>query len=161
MGRKRKNGQELPAEMMRARERIEHWRRTRQKRSPMPEPLWSAAVALARKHGVYRVSRDLGVTYETLKSRLTKTSGAEASSKVKRARRSPPPTAATFVEVKAAPAIPPPLERRGDVVIEVEDGSGAKMRIQFDAAAGAHLDVGALVDAFRVGRVQKRRSRRR
>lgn len=33
------------------RERIERWRATREKRSRMPEELWTAAVDLARAHG--------------------------------------------------------------------------------------------------------------
>ncbi|MCP5044591.1 MAG: hypothetical protein GY944_26480 [bacterium] len=129
----------------------------------MPEPLWSAAVALAREHGVYRISRDLSVTYETLKSRLTKASMAKPERKKGKRRRgtSSPPSAATFVELKAAPVIPPPVASCGNVVIEIDDGNGAKMRIQFDAAAGEHLDVGALVTAFRGDEARGRGSRRR
>jgi hypothetical protein len=59
----------LPAEIEAVRERIEEWRRTRAKRTRMPEELWEAAVALAGKHGAWRISRALRVRYEGLKSR--------------------------------------------------------------------------------------------
>ena len=52
------------------RRRIEHWRRVRQRRSPMPAALWAAAVALAAEHGVYPIARALRLNYETLKARV-------------------------------------------------------------------------------------------
>ena len=45
------------------RRRIERWRWTRAKRSPMPPELWMAATDLARELGAYRVARELGVGY--------------------------------------------------------------------------------------------------
>jgi len=47
----------LPANVKAVANRIEKWRRTRRKRSPMPEQLWLDAAVLARSHGVYRVSQ--------------------------------------------------------------------------------------------------------
>ena len=41
--------------------RIERWRCTRAKRSPMPAELWTAATELAQELGVYRVARELRV----------------------------------------------------------------------------------------------------
>ena len=40
----------LPPEIIEAERRVERWRRTREKRSPMPEELWGQAVELAREH---------------------------------------------------------------------------------------------------------------
>ena len=59
----------LAPEIEAVRERIEEWRRTRAKRTRMPEDLWQAAVALAGDHGTWRISRALRVRYEGLKSR--------------------------------------------------------------------------------------------
>jgi hypothetical protein len=50
---------ELPAEVGEVRSEIEGWRQNRQKRSPMPARLWSAAAALAKVHGIYRISQAL------------------------------------------------------------------------------------------------------
>jgi hypothetical protein len=50
--------------------RIEHWRRVRVKRSPMPEELWEAATELARVHGTSAVARELRLGYESLRERV-------------------------------------------------------------------------------------------
>ncbi len=55
----------LPSAIEEVRDRIEHWRKTRQKRSPMPEQLWDAAIPLARTHGIYAVAKALRVNYDT------------------------------------------------------------------------------------------------
>ena len=57
------------ARLSQLRRRIERWRGTRVKRSPMPPELWTAATELARELGVYRVARELGVGYGSLKER--------------------------------------------------------------------------------------------
>jgi len=49
---------------------IEGWRRSRVKGSAMPAELWDAACALARRHGVARVSRALRIDPGSLKARL-------------------------------------------------------------------------------------------
>ena len=51
------------------RERIEYWRRTRQKKSPMPAELWEAAARAAHRHGIYTVAKDLRLSYDSLKKR--------------------------------------------------------------------------------------------
>ena len=50
--------------------RVEQWRQTRAKLSPMPEELWREAVILAREHGVFKVSRAAHLSYGSLKRRL-------------------------------------------------------------------------------------------
>ena len=44
-------------------QRIELWRRTREKPGRMPEGLWREAAKLARKHGVNPVKEALGLDY--------------------------------------------------------------------------------------------------
>ncbi|MBI4705462.1 MAG: hypothetical protein HY744_30575 [Deltaproteobacteria bacterium] len=60
----------------------------------MPEPLWEAAVALAREHGLYATSRDLHVCYDSLKARLERSRRQRAASQ--------PAAAPAFVELGAA-----------------------------------------------------------
>jgi len=52
------------------RERIEIWRTARVGRARMPEGLWSEVVEWGRRYGACRVSRELGVDYGSLRSRL-------------------------------------------------------------------------------------------
>ncbi len=60
------------------RARIERWRATRTKRSPMPEPLWDAAVELAQAEGIYPIARALAVNYQTLKCRVAMASNGNS-----------------------------------------------------------------------------------
>ncbi len=50
--------------------RLAEWRSSHPRRSPLPEPFWTEAVGLARKHGVYRTARALPVDYVNLRKRL-------------------------------------------------------------------------------------------
>lgn len=100
------------------RQRFDEWRRLRQRRTRIPEPLWVAAVQAAREHGVWQTSRRLKVDYYSLKRRLSAT----------KARRS---AAIEFVEVApnvlSAPAC----------VLEMHDRQGRRLRVELHDAAGA------------------------
>jgi len=61
---------DLPAKLARGRERFEKWRSKRKTRSRLPEPLWSAAVELAREYGVNKTARALRLDYNCLKKRI-------------------------------------------------------------------------------------------
>ena len=67
MGR---SGSSVPVRMDRILQRIESWRSTRRKLSPMPAELWTAAVSLGREYGVSLTSRILGLSYGALKDRV-------------------------------------------------------------------------------------------
>jgi len=60
----------LPPEVRKLHHQIERWRKTRTKRTRMPEKLWTLATALGRAHGVYRISQDLGINYDSLRVRV-------------------------------------------------------------------------------------------
>ena len=50
------------------RQRLERWRRTRRHpRAPMPAPIWTDAVGLARQHGLSQTARALRLDYTALK----------------------------------------------------------------------------------------------
>ena len=53
------------------RARVDAWRSTKKRGARIPEALWEAAVELATTHGVYHVSRGLGVDYSKLKRLVT------------------------------------------------------------------------------------------
>jgi hypothetical protein len=110
------------AELKRLRTRIERWRATRAKRSPMPEPLWEAAVTLAQREGLYPVARALRLNYESLKTRV----GAGSPHRAVRGARVP----AGFVELPPLSlAAPPPA----GPVLEWQDRHGGKLTIRLAA----------------------------
>jgi hypothetical protein len=122
------------ARLTQLRRRIEWWRRTRVKRSPMPPELWIAATELARELGVYRVARELGVGYESLKDHAE----AEGEHGARQAE--------AFVELGGASLFSAaPAAVRSEV--ELSDASGTKMVIRL--AADQAVDVAALLAAFR------------
>ncbi len=135
---KRTQRRALPAGVKELRGRIEQWRRTRKGRSRMPEPLWDAAVAFARVHGVYGISQALRVSYDSLKTRLTRAPKAEARSRGSAA-------AADFVELAAVPPLMGPPAT--GTVVEVVERNGTKLTISL--AAGTPLDIAALMKGFR------------
>lgn len=127
---KRKQRSKFPAKVKAVRTRIERWRRTRKKRSRMPEDLWAAAVALARVHGVYRMSQALTVNYETLRRRTT------GPKKTRRGGQSGP--AASFIELGAGQFVGAPDPTA--TVVELADRDGAKLTIRFPGSKQVDLE---------------------
>ena len=132
MGRQSRRVHLPRTEQVRA--KIEEWRRRRTRRTRMPEPLWAAAVAVAREHGVYAASRDLGVRYESLRARMGTGHGKSAPSKG--------PAAPTFVEIGGAL----PFGGTAGSSVEVTGSDGAKLAIRL--GGGETLDVVGLVREF-------------
>lgn len=58
---------DIPIEMEKVYRRLERWRMTRRGRSPIPQRLWAAAAAVARKHGVNQTSKVLHLEFKKLK----------------------------------------------------------------------------------------------
>ncbi len=114
------------------RARIERWRATRTKRSPMPEPLWDAAVELAQAEGIYPIARALAVNYQTLKCRVAMASNGNSR------------TPAGFVELTPMPANG--SVSRGELVLELSSGDGATLTIRLPSEH--EFDVERLAEAF-------------
>jgi len=130
----RDGDQRVQARLKRLRGRIERWRWARTTRGPMPARLWAEATELGRELGGYRVARDLGIGYQSLRDRLGDDGVAE------------PQQAHRFVEIDTtALFVPPPPTARGEV--ELSDASGVKVVIRL--GTGESLDVAALLAAFR------------
>lgn len=106
-------------EVERVRQRMERWRQVRAPGAPIPSALWAAAANAARRYGVSRTTRALGLDYKKLKSRVQALAAVEP---------------ARFVEL-APPA--PPAQCR----IEIEGSSGTRIKIELPAADGAQLAV--------------------
>lgn len=132
MARQRRRRPALSADIKAVADRIETWRRTRKKRSPMPADLWRAAAVLAQSHGVYRISQALRVRYETLREWTKGESGAAATNG----------KSTKFVEV----ALGGPPAGEGPV-IELADGGGAKLTIRLPA--GSMVNIAEVTQAWR------------
>jgi hypothetical protein len=127
----RKSTPAIPEAIAHLQHQLDQFRSTQPHRTKLPEPLWQAAVELARQHGIYPVAHPLRLDYMGLKRRL---SGIPAP----RHRASKP----TFVELTAPPAASLP-----EYAIDFECPSGHKMRIQ--CKAPATLDWVSLLRAWR------------
>ena len=129
-GRKRRD---IPASLTRGRGRFEAWRRTREVGTRIPDRLWSLAVKLVDAHGVSRTASTLGLDDHALKRRVAAKSVDS------------PAAAGAFIEV-----CPPSLAAAGECVVEVEDGSGASMRVHLRGCDTP--DLVALCRGFRSGK---------
>lgn len=134
MGRK-KEPTALPAEVRQVRAGIEHWRRTREKRTAMAAGLWEQAAELARVHGIYRTAQALRLSYDSLKRHVT-----DAPGSVLRGRKGHP----GFVDFGSAQLMG--LGQSAGPVVELSDADGAKLVIRL--TDGGELDARDLAEAF-------------
>lgn len=105
-------------------ERFRHWRETRIRGAHIPKGLWAAAVGMAREHGLHRVVCELRVDRDRLKKRLEHDGGAAQPGK----------SGTRFVELMVSPA--PSL---CECTVELENGRGAKMRVELNGNGMAAL----------------------
>ncbi len=117
------------ADLRRARDRFQAWRRQRRAGSRIPRTLWRLAVRLATAHGVSRTATALGLDYYTLKRRLEEAGSAP-----------PEPRGAAFVE------LPAPMLAGKQCLVELDRGAAARMRVHLLGYETA--DVEALVRRF-------------
>ena len=114
----RKSTPPIPKAIMQLQRQLDQFRSTQPQRTKLPEPLWQAAVELARQHGIYPVAHPLRLDYMGLKRRL---GGVPA---LRHKARKP-----TFVELTAPPVVP-----FAEYAIDLKCPSGRKMRIQWKAS---------------------------
>ena len=122
----------IPAEIEATRIKFEKWRNRRTNQERIPESLWSEAVGLARQYGTWPTARELRLDYNKLK---------QLAVAGKPGRELNPST--TFVEVI------PPGAGVSSCMVEMENGRGARMRIEWKGEAA---DLTALSRTFWDGR---------
>ena len=110
------------------RARVDAWRSTKKRGARIPEVLWEAAVELAATHGVYHVSRGLGVDYSKLKRLVTESER----------RRDEVPV--EFVELQELFGT-----TRAPAVVEMRRADGASFRVELP---DGRVDVLALAATF-------------
>jgi hypothetical protein len=122
----------LPSPLESVRYQFEKWRERRKNRKePIPEELWAAATRLGHQYSINHISRTLHLNYNDLKKRI---SGTKSITRKKK-------TSPQFVELDWPGHYP-----TSECVIEMENGSGAKMRMSFKGRAD--LDLLALGKVF-------------
>ena len=109
----------IPEAIAQLQRQLDQFRSTQPRRTKLPEPLWQAAVELAREHGIYSVAHPLRLDYMGLKKRLG------GITNIRRKATQP-----AFVELTAPQATP-----LHECAIDLECSSGRKMRIQWKASA--------------------------
>ncbi len=129
----------IPEPIAQLQGQLDEFRSTHSTRTKLPEPVWQAAVELARQHGVYAVAHPLRLDYVGLKKRLDGSHSPQLKTSQPPAKRHAKPA---FVELVARH--PATLD---EFVIEFESSHGGKMRIQWKAAAAP--DWSSLLRAWR------------
>jgi len=104
---------------------FENWRKTRKKRTPIPEALWESAVSLSEDYPTLQISKALRLNYTTLKNRVQATHSGFS-----------PRTASgpDFVELDFGGSIFP-----SECIVEMEDKSGSKMKMHLKGVTGLDL----------------------
>ena len=115
----RKQTGPIPEAIAQLQRQLDQFRSSQSRRAKLPEPLWQAAVELAREHGINSVAHPLRLDDMGLKKRL----GGISPSRGKATRT-------TFVELTAPPAI-----SQHECAIDLECPSGHRMHIQWKASA--------------------------
>ena len=118
----------IPNDLLELSQRLEQWRSEQSPRSRLPESIWSAAVELAKRHGLHRTTKALRLDYAGLKNRMPEASQSAGP---------PPPV---FLELLAPPSAGP-----AEYVVEWESARG-RMRV---AMKGAAPDWASLLRAWR------------
>jgi hypothetical protein len=125
---------DLPARLEGVRRRFERWRQTHTPPSRIPDSLWARAVKMAATYGLHQTARTLRLDYYTLRKHVTENEVAHAEPSEKGA-------AATFLELS-----PPAPSASCECTLELEDASGAKMRVQVKGMAMP--DLAAISQSF-------------
>jgi hypothetical protein len=114
----------MPAPVQVVRGRFEIWRKSKQGRERIPEPLWASAARLCERYSAHKVSRWLRLNSAALRHRL---SGNHSP-------QSPRGKTPAFVEwVAASPA---PTPSAAEYILELEEAPGSIMRLRVH---GAHV----------------------
>ncbi len=103
---------------------FERWRTSRSRSRHIPDRLWDAAAVLAREHGVSKTSSTLGLDYYALKKRAAAAGRVETK------------PAAEFLELPVEV-----LTAAAECVVEIEDGAGARLRVELRGSATREAEV--------------------
>jgi len=133
----------LPARLEAGRRRFERWRRTREGRSRIPDPLWNSAVKLSATYGIHRTAKTLRLNPNSLKKHVASANGDGSGGQGRPRRQAAGQEAATaFVEL-----VPPEGACPPECIVELEHPRGVKMRIHLTGRQSSDVAV-ALSQVF-------------
>ena len=66
------NDDQQPRSIETVRNNFEHWRRTREKLTAIPEHLWASAIELSERHSICEIARNLRLNASDLKKRIAR-----------------------------------------------------------------------------------------
>ena len=104
------------------RQQLQDWRAGRKLGTPIPAPLWAAAVGAAREQGLHRVAVALHLDYARLKRRFEGDVAMTPRAAV----------APRFVELFAPAASMTAAAGGAECVVEMNNARGAKMRVELN-----------------------------
>lgn len=110
---KSKKNRDVPEPIRALRLRLETWRRNRNGQRRIPEEFWTAAVELARQHGVSFVSGNLALDYIRLKQKVNGNWGPVKKKQTVKAN---------FVEIAPPPISLPSLVSPNEIELSRSDG---------------------------------------
>jgi hypothetical protein len=114
----------------RVKDQFKRWRRSRVRGEHIPAYLWSAAQSLLTEYDAQYVAASLNLDAERLKKRLSPGANTAQASK----------GMTHFVELTVAPTpLRPPTPNQHECVVELENGRGAKMRVELNGQGMAGL----------------------
>ena len=129
------------------RRRFERWRLTRKVLSRIPEPLWAAAVKVAGASGISHTAKTLGVNHQALKRRVAEAAAiADGLVRAAAADQHRPSVAGARSVPAFLELAPPPRVGSCQCTLELENASGAKMRVHLQATEAP--DLAALSRSF-------------
>jgi hypothetical protein len=129
---KRKQHPSAAAQFKKVRHRFERWRKTKKGRERIPDPLWEAAVGLARHYSVNEIAKTLRLNHTELKYRVDGDRGNSSG----KATSEP-----HFVELAF-----PGEGQAPECVVELERADGAKMRVTLKGRG--NVDMATLTKKF-------------
>jgi len=113
------------------------WRRKRRRGTRIPETLWASAISAGKTHGLWKISKRLGLDYYALRKRSgTQATGADVVDLAAAASRGRNGAVAEFVE------LPLVVERAPECVLEFEDERGT-LRVGLKGAGVQQLEAAA------------------
>ena len=109
----------VSSELNKVKSSFEAWRTTKTKGSRIPQDLWKQAIALYPKCSIGKIATTLSLSYTDLKKRV--------ENKIEKHSSSFNDAVPAFMEFN----FPSACSSVSECVVEMEDGSGAKMRMCF------------------------------
>lgn len=126
----------IPADLLALKVRFDHWRDTRSTRSPIPQHLRQAAIALLERHSAAAICRACRLHPHTLKSSTLPTP------KPRKPPSTPAPLFFPLPPPNALPLLAAPAPAQTDCRLVLERPDGARLTLAFpqlDAASLATL----------------------